>query len=426
MKVLIYTPFPSHRLHYVSSVLLGEVEISDDLPYFLSYEGAKLMYVSNPEDAQAVVPFSGWLADGKLDSIFPDSIAHVEQKTILPDTHYQSFDVFADAFFLLSRYEEYLPFKADYVGRFDVVNSVAAPATPVVDRWRVEIQNWLTSLFPQYKTKPRAYTASLTVDVDSAYAFRYKGLKRTLGGEAKDLVRRDFQNFLSRNKTLVFGKKDPFDTYETIEALAKKNQLDLTYFFLLGDFNAYDINLPHTSKGLKRLIQSSSTKAHIGIHPGVGSHTSIDQLKEEISRLKLITGSDVSISRQHYLKIHFPETYRRLLECGIRSDYTMGYSGDTRFRAGTSLPFVWYDLQKDEVTDLTIHPFAVMDATLKNYLRFNKAQSLERIGELRKSIEKYQGHFCLLWHNESVSDFGQWKDWSSIFPEALASISPSI
>lgn len=425
MKVLIYTPFQSHRLHYVSMVLLGDVEISTDLNYFNAFEGAKLKYVPEAEEQEATMRYSGWLVDGKLDSQFPEAISEVEKKTIAAHQVHIPFDVFADAFFLLSRYEEYLPFKADYVGRFDVANSVAAPASPVIDRWRVELFEWLSHRFPFFQKNKSSYSASLTVDVDSAYAFRYKGLKRTLGGEAKDIVRRDFRNFLSRNTTLLFGKKDPFDTYETIRGLAQTNNLALTYFFLLGDFNAYDINLPHTSKGLQRLIQQCAEHGQIGIHPGVGSHKSIEQLQEEISRLKLILGRDVTLSRQHYLKLHFPETYCRLIESGIRNDYTMGYSGDTRFRAGTSLPFSWYDLKKDEVTDLTIHPFAVMDATLKNYLRFNKEQSIERVVELRKSIEKYGGHFCLLWHNESVSDFGQWKDWSTIFPEVLAAISPA-
>lgn len=425
MKVLIYTPFQSRRLHYVSTVLLGDVEISTDLNYFNAFDGAKLKYVPQAEEQQASVYYSGWLVDGKLDNQFPAAISEVEKKTISTQQDHIDFDLFADAFFLLSRYEEYLPFNADYVGRFDVANSVAAPASPVIDRWRVELYEWLSSRFSLYQKNKGSYTASLTIDVDSAFAFRHKGLKRTLGGEAKDIVRRDFRNFLSRNATLLLGKKDPFDTYETIEALAEQHQLALTYFFLLGDFNTYDINLPHTSKGLQHLIRKSSIKAQIGIHPGVGSHKSTEQLKEEIGRLKSILGHSVTHSRQHYLKLHFPESYRRLIESGIHNDYTMGYSGDTRFRAGTSLPFLWYDLQKEEVTNLTIHPFAVMDATLKNYLRFNKEQSLERVIALRKSIEKYNGHFCLLWHNESVSNFGQWKDWSSIFPEVLAIISPS-
>jgi hypothetical protein len=422
MSILIFTPTLSNRLQYAASVLLGEVEITNNREQFDAFAGVKVCYAT-VRAAEPSILCSGWIKDGERSAVYPAGIERIEHCAIAKQDAHIPFDVFAYSFFLLSRYEEYQDFQADYVGRFDVSNSVAAPLTPVVDRWRVELMTWLKHHFPAFHFSLPSYSASLTIDVDSAFAFRHKGVKRTLGGEAKDLVRGDLKNFFARNKTLLFGKKDPFDTYDTIEQLALEHQLPLTFFFLLGDFNAYDINLPHTSEGLRRLIRKSASKATVGIHPGVGSHTSTEQLSTEIDRLKSITGDRVIHSRQHYLKLHFPTTYSRLIACGIQHDYSMGYSGDTRFRAGTSRPFLWYDLEKDQVSQLTVHPFAAMDATLKNYLRFNKHESIERIAQLKKTIVDHHGHFCLLWHNESVADFGQWKNWSSIFPEVLKLIS---
>jgi hypothetical protein len=121
------------------------------------------------------------------------------------------------------------------------------------------------------------------------------------------------------------------------------------------------------------------------------------------------------ISRQHYLMLSFPHTYQQLQKLGIREDYSMGYAANSGFRAGTFTPFRFYDLTTECETTLVIHPFAVMDVTLRHYLKLTPDDALERIKQLIDKVRKVDGTFTSLWHNESLSEHGVWKGWRGIF-----------
>ena len=63
-----------------------------------------------------------------------------------------------------------------------------------------------------------------------------------------------------------------------------------------------------------------------------------------------------------------PETYRNLIEFDITDDYTMGYAAQPGFRASTCSSFNFYDLDREQETKLRVHPFCIMDASLRHYL----------------------------------------------------------
>ena len=105
-------------------------------------------------------------------------------------------------------------------------------------------------------------------------------------------------------------------------------------------------------------------------------------MKDEKERLENITDKPLLRSRQHYIKLFLPSTYRFLLEIGITDDYSMGFTDEIGFRAGTSHSFQWYDLSNEIETQLKVHPFCVMDVTLKNYLKLTPQQAVEKLNEL--------------------------------------------
>ena len=128
---------------------------------------------------------------------------------------------------------------------------------------------------------------------------------------------------------------------------------------------------------------------------------------------------DVTISRQHFLKLSVPKTYRSLIQLGIRDDYSMGYASHPGFRAGISIPFPFFDITRNEITSLTIHPITLMDVTMKDYLRLTGEQSLEMIGNLIRTVKSVNGEFISLWHNESLMGTGRWLGWRRIFEEMV-------
>jgi hypothetical protein len=85
------------------------------------------------------------------------------------------------------------------------------------------------------------------------------------------------------------------------------------------------------------------------------------------------------------------------------------------FRAGTCLPFKFYNLSLEKEMPLEIHPFIVMDITLKQYLGFDPETASEEIIRLIKTTRAVNGTFTSLWHNESLSEKGSWKGWRKVF-----------
>jgi hypothetical protein len=104
---------------------------------------------------------------------------------------------------------------------------------------------------------------------------------------------------------------------------------------------------------------------------------------------------------------------------GIREDYTLGWSSQTGFRAGISRPFNFYDLVAEHETHLKLVPFAAMDRTLKDYMNLTPNQSILELKQLIDITKSVGGEFVMVWHNDSLSEKGEWKGWKTIFEQAL-------
>ena len=146
------------------------------------------------------------------------------------------------------------------------------------------------------------------------------------------------------------------------------------------------------------------------------------KISEELISLQAITQQRIDRSRQHFLKLHLPYTYLKLIKAGINHDYSMGYASQVGFKAGTCTPFFWYDLQLEKQSHLTIYPFAVMDVTLQQYLNLKPNQAIAKIDQLMASVKLVDGTFYSLWHNESVSETGRWKGWKVVYEEMLKNV----
>ncbi|MBU0488757.1 MAG: polysaccharide deacetylase family protein [Bacteroidetes bacterium] len=334
-----------------------------------------------------------------------------------------SFDPFAAAFYLVSRYEEYLPHIQDQWGRYHPHESLAYRNNflqlPVVNIWGKMITALITQKFPDEKPKARKYNVQLTVDVDNAWAFRQKGLIRTAGGFLRDAFRLNFHEILLRFKVITGMTRDPFDCFEELLGIQRKYKLKPVYFFLVADYGPNDRNIPISSNRFQALIKSVADNAEIGVHPSFASASNPDMVREEINRLEQITRREVKKSRQHFLKILLPDTYTILPDLDIAHDYSMGYAAEIGFRAGICTPFKFYNLDREAEANLTVHPFGIMDATLRYYMKLNPEKAVEYLRPVIQNVQQVDGELCLLWHNETLSDYNRWKNWKPLLEETL-------
>jgi len=426
--ILIYTHKLTNRVKYIfktifTDVLQMEVSFTNITQDFENYEGVKINYTNKKLNTELFFQSSTLLFENGIKeqniTIFEwentKCFFEVGKEAALP------FDVFAASFYLITRYEEYLPHIRDAHDRFIAAESLACQNNflqiPLVNIWINKIETCLKKAYPTLKIPKKTFKYQATIDIDSAFAYKHKGLLRVMGGLVKSLL--SPPELKNRIQVLLNKKTDPFDTFAYQSQIHKKYNIKPIYFFLLGDYALNDKNISFKNRKFQSLIKSIADYYPIGIHPSYNSNKDVIFLKTELKRLKTITHKDITKSRQHFLKLNLPDTYRNLILNDIEEDYTMGYAEKCGFRASICSPYYFYDIDTEAETRLKIIPFAVMEATFQYYTKTAINDTINTITNLINEVKKVNGTFVSVWHNESLSDEGIWKNWRKIYENML-------
>lgn len=430
-KLLIYTHKTTNRNRYIFNFILKEIlhipfVITNNKEEFIQHNGPAIAYCNQPIGKGLFIQSKNILFENGLS----EQNIHISEVNGCPAFFTTSekctfgFDIFAASFFLVSRYEEYLPHIRDIYNRFDATSSIAFQGNflqmPVIDKWAIQLKKIIQEHYPSYVIPERKYNYVSTIDIDNAFAYREKGFVRTIGGYARALKNMDVKELKERTNVLLGKEKDPYDTYDHLLDIQKKYNINTIYFFLLGDYGVNDKNVPSQSHKFQSLIKSIADYSDTGIHPSFASNKHPERLKKEIGRLSKIVNNEIHKSRQHFLKLVFPETYRNLIMYDILEDYSMGYASHPGFRAGTCTPFSFYDLDSEIETKLKIYPFTFMEATLKYYQKIKPENALAYIAPYIDEVKKVNGTLITLWHNESLSENDIWKGWKQLYEDVVA------
>lgn len=429
-NLLIFTERITTRKEYIFTHLLTELwgidfELTEDFQYFREYVGPRFAYTRQPVSGELYQLAHGLLdeEDIRQQDIRVSDFEQTRAFFLCPPGSFFPFDLFSAAFYLLSRYEEYLPYQADKHGRFEAGQSLAFREgflkQPVAEIWARAFITMLCEHCPSLKAYYPTFRIQPSIDIDQAYMLRHKGWIRIKCSFLKSLIRLDLPSFKEKWKILLKKSPDPFDQYAAFKKIHEQYGLKPIYFFLLGKYRPAvdDININPGNKPFRQLIRSLSQEAFVGIHPSYSSGSVAERIASEKEILEGITGERVFRSRQHFLRMRIPHTYESLIKAGITEDYTMGYASHTGFRAGTSSPFYFFDLKTNVRTNLRVYPFCVMDATLKNYMKLDVPEALQELRRLIREVKAVGGAFIPLWHNESLSEYGDWSGWSILYQE---------
>jgi hypothetical protein len=428
--LLIHTHTVTHRNKYAFNLIFKDIlgvdfALTSDRALFKEHKGAKISYTHIPVGDELFFCSRNLLFETGITDQNILIFEHNNTKVFYPTGKNSAlpFDVFAASFYLVSRYEEYLPHIRDEHDRFEAKNSVAYAngflRIPVVNIYAQWVKSLILKAFPSYSFPEKKYSFVSTIDIDNAYAYSKKGFIRSLGGYLRSLVSLDFDELYLRTQVLMNLKKDPYDTYEFQLQLLKQYKFKSIYFLLVGDYGLNDKNLSISNRSFQSLIKMLADYAQVGIHPSYGSNANKFKLKKEIDALSKVLHRDVVSSRQHFLKLKLPETYRNLIDSDIENDYTMGYSSDVGFRASICTPFNFYDLDTELETKLKVHPFAFMEGTLKYNMQIQPNQAMDVIKPLIEEVKKVDGVFISLWHNDSLNNGYIWKGWRMIYEDMV-------
>jgi hypothetical protein len=404
-----------------------DVSITSNESEFADSKLIKINYSSKPFDnSLQIVPHSVLFDYGVKDYLIEVHSNETYYKYFFKNTSGDvPFDMFGAAFWLVSRYEEYLPFKANKYNVFDFRSSLAWQNDfldkPLVNMWCAGITKALQQKFPSMVLQPIKFSAITTIDIDNVYKFKHKGFVRSLAGVASDIRYGNFTQLKQRIQTMLFGKVDEFDCYDYLVDTNKKNKANVIYFFLLGDYGMNDKNHPSSSLTFQKLMKHLADYSLTGIHPSFASNFNTQQLKIEISRLGGITHKEVVHSRQHFGMLKFPTTYTNLIQSGIKNDYSLGYTNINGFRASVCHSFKWYDLGLEQESPLELHPFCLGDVCLDKQSGSDTTKAIDIIRSYVKTIKFFNGQFIIVFHNDMLANNPKGQQWRGLY-EQLHSI----
>ncbi|MCD6013526.1 MAG: hypothetical protein K0Q79_3388 [Flavipsychrobacter sp.] len=419
-KIVVYSAHNSNRLKYVLGWLLKE---RLQLDYAITHNEQDVANISYGRMLQGClsIPDDGLLwqtgkephnvKTGEWNSI-PTLFSTTEAGYSLP------FDLFSAIFFLLSRYEEYDHHKPDKHDRYPATNSILHKQgwlqRPLVDEWVTELRKQL-QIASGLSIQPTHFSFQPTYDIDMAYSHIHKGVGRIVGAYMRAFLKGDLRQVAERTKVLKKKQKDPFDSFRWLRQLHREYDARPLYFVLsAAKTTAFDKNIHPRHPAMMRVIKNLVKDGAIGIHPSYYSAQD-NKMKEEMDMLGNISGTDMHISRQHYIRIKIPDTCRLLLKNNIKEDYSMGYGSHLGFRAGTGSSFLWYDLENEATTDLRIHPFCFMDTTAHYEARLPVSDAFNKLNAMSKILERTGSTLITVFHNFSLGTSNEWKGWRQAY-----------
>ena len=328
---------------------------------------------------------------------------------LFPNDGDLGFDIFSMAFYFLSRYEEFQSFEKDQWGRFQYKNSFVSELhykpCPVID---VAIIHFF-GLMDALEKIQLPFDVEPTADIDIAYRFKGRSIKRALLSTFR------FPLHLPQRIWSYLIRKDPFDPQNTVSEYLKGQEQQSRVFWLCSSkTKGANRQVKRNHPSFQFVIRSIDKQTNTSLHPSLSTSPIFDW-KEEKEWLEKTTTSNITHSRQHFLHLLFPNTYHILQKIGITDDWSMGFAEYVGFRAGTSFPFRWFDLSKNQETNLIVHPFCLMDVTAKNYMKLHPDEAIDVGRTLKELVFIFGGRFTFIVHNESLSETEGWGGWKRVF-----------
>ncbi|WP_291968095.1 polysaccharide deacetylase family protein [Maribacter sp.] len=425
--LLIYTHKITPRLTYVMrhifvNILGIELDFTTKVEEFIKHTGPKITYTKQPLQNEFFIRSNELLFEQGINDIqlnigdwdgTPCFFQAGERSTI-------PFDIFAASFFMLSRYEEYLPHVKDIHGRFSPKDSIAFQngflQKPVVDIWAYKVLQALKERFEDLEYKTKTYEFISLIDVATSHCYANRGVVRGIVGMLMDLGTFKLKRVVERIAVGFNRQKDPYDNYAEIIALHKKYGIKCNFFFQFADYSKYDKNVSTNNIKFKSLIKHVADYMPVSLAASYSSFSDLELLKKEKANLEEVINRPVNNCKMRYNRVDIPQTYRNLIATEFTNDFTMGYTFELGFRAGTCTPFQFYDIPLEVKQPIKVHPFAIHDISLS---KIKKDQDLfHQVQLITNEVKKVNGTLIAMFSNEVLGNRED-RNWMNVYSEVI-------
>ncbi|MGJ8685025.1 MAG: DUF7033 domain-containing protein [Nonlabens sp.] len=416
--VLIYIHKLTARKQYIfrhifKRLLEVPFQFTSDLSVFIAHEGPKFSYGNKPLGDE----FHIW-SYGLLDEVGIDDhdieVYKWEDLPVFfksPDRGNLPFDIFSACFYLLTRYEEYLPQVKDDMGRFSATASIAAQhhflEMPVVDLWVQKFGEELERYFEISLSRKRTTNIIATIETATVFEYKHRAVVPSVKIFYQNLRKLRVRKLFRQIGVHLRLTKDPYDVYdivlrvykECLEQLPKslKYHRRILYFFHLGDYNYIDDGVSYRSRSYQELIKHMADYVEIGLRFSYAN--GIDKIDKEALRFESITNRPLSKTMTAFSKISMPGHYKKLVDMDFIEDYSMGYTNVPGYRASTSHSFYFYDLDYEVQTPLRVYPYALHYRSIEHFM-LNGQQAI--VDKLLRYADQVTGNFIVVFDNAQL------------------------
>lgn len=425
--ILIYTHQPTSRVRYIfqhffKSYTYHSVSFTDTLDTFIAHSGPKMSYTFQPLGNEFFIQAHPFLFQQGLEQIEIEIEYWEDCPAFFKCTEpsHLPFDIFAASFYMLSRYEEYLPHIKDKWGRFVGKQSLAGKNNfleiPVVDIWMERFFSSFNSFFKEIEIKKSNFQFQTVMEVPEAYAYLCKSILRSAVELFLDFFRFRFSAIFDRFSVLFGFQKDPFEVFDEWIFLHRKLQLSTTLLFLMSNPSEMDRNISIFNTRFKQKIKSISDYVRVSLLASFQSIKNHAEILIEQQRLQQLTHKPTNDIRQHFGVIQFPDSFREFAAKGFQRDFSLHFYDCIGFRAGTITPFYFYDIGQEQKTPLELIPIGIYHKVLSAQFSIRKAR---RCLEANIALHKRLGiPFTLLVSNSFMDNR---KPWNAMITKCIKS-----
>lgn len=449
-RLVIFSPKITPRLEYTVLVCTKylcsvQAELTDNPEYFKTVSGIKWSYGHWFEDALCIY------ADSLLwqDNLTPQDWYREDDfifrsKDVCGQFHVE-YDIFSAIFYLVTRYEEYLPKPLDIHARIPaqahLLVSYGLHRKAIVHHyWQFLLEASCTFFGYHLRVQLPQYQSKVSFDIDHPFEFLHKPFILNLYGFIRDIVKNDFSSFLRRFFTLKKKVLDRYYTFDYIFRKLQEHKKEHIWFILNSRQHPLDSRHTISHTAYQKLIQKIlQNKGETGLHASYltalskahffstdNSNTTnlpeclitypFQKLCKEKTEMEAHIPYLITKNRQHFLRMEFPYTYQKLIEAGIMEDYSMGYFDEVGFRAGIAVSYPFFDLTQNTIHhNFMIYPLVCMDVSMQQYLQYTPEQAIAVSKTLIDEVKRVNGNFITLWHNSNLHNQEEWKGWQSVF-----------
>lgn len=411
--ILVYCSNITTRKEYVFKhifrrLMQQEFKFTTDVSEFVSHSGVKLSYGIKPLGEEFFIWSQGLLDEHGIDDHDIEFNTWDDLPVFFkaPERSDIPFDVFSASFYLITRYEEYLPQVKDDLGRYSSKESIAVKGgfivLPLVDLWVKKLRELLNRESLLQQKKRQQVKTTVAIEVTSFFKYKSRGIVDNSHFFYNHIRRFKIRNAFRQIIVLLGFKTDPFHNYDSLINVIRSRwqhgrrtitaRDNMIFFFHLGNYNRIDNGISFRSRKYREAIKQIGDYLDTGLRYSFFCNDK--EVKQQGKKFEEISNRPLQKTMSAYSKISTPGHYKRLVDIEKLEDYSMGYENTPGFRASTSHPFYFYDLDYEVQTPLLIYPYALHYKSISGNMLNGQKQIIQ---QLKRRVEEVSGHFITMY-----------------------------